>query len=59
VKHLGESVFDNPQTAVGPDVLARIHHVETPGGLERAQPIDHQGNQQPAATPVQPLQHLT
>jgi uncharacterized 2Fe-2S/4Fe-4S cluster protein (DUF4445 family) len=30
-----ETVFDNPQIAVGPDVLARIHHVETPGGLER------------------------
>jgi uncharacterized 2Fe-2S/4Fe-4S cluster protein (DUF4445 family) len=34
-KHLGESVFDNPQAALGPDVLARIHHVETPGGLEQ------------------------
>jgi uncharacterized 2Fe-2S/4Fe-4S cluster protein (DUF4445 family) len=34
-EHLGESVFDNPQIAVGPDVLARIHHVETPGGLHR------------------------
>jgi uncharacterized 2Fe-2S/4Fe-4S cluster protein (DUF4445 family) len=33
--HVGESVFDNPQIAVGPDVLARIHHVETPGGLEQ------------------------
>jgi uncharacterized 2Fe-2S/4Fe-4S cluster protein (DUF4445 family) len=33
--HRGESVFDNPQTAVGPDVLARIHHVETAGGLDR------------------------
>jgi uncharacterized 2Fe-2S/4Fe-4S cluster protein (DUF4445 family) len=31
----GETVFDNPQVAVGPDVLARIHHVEQPGGLER------------------------
>ena len=31
--HLGESVFDNPQVAVGPDVLTRIHHVEQPGGL--------------------------
>lgn len=34
-RHRGESVFDNPQTAVGPDVLARIHHVETAGGLDR------------------------
>ena len=30
---LGEAVFDNPQTAVGPDVLTRIHHVDTDGGL--------------------------
>jgi uncharacterized 2Fe-2S/4Fe-4S cluster protein (DUF4445 family) len=29
----GEVVFDNPQITVGPDILARIHHVETPGGL--------------------------
>lgn len=34
-EHLGESVFDNPQTAVGPDVLTRIHSVETPDGLKR------------------------
>ena len=33
--HLGESVFDNPQIAVGPDVLARIHHVEKPDGLKQ------------------------
>ena len=33
-EHRGEVVFDNPQIAVGPDVLARIHHVDTPGGLE-------------------------
>ena len=33
--HLGESVFDNPQITVGPDVLARIHHVEKPDGLNR------------------------
>jgi uncharacterized 2Fe-2S/4Fe-4S cluster protein (DUF4445 family) len=33
--HQAESVFDNPQIAVGPDVLARIHHVEKPGGLEQ------------------------
>ena len=30
---LGETVFDNPQTAVGPDVLTRIHHTEGEGGL--------------------------
>ena len=31
--HHGEVVFDNPQITVGPDILARIHHVETQGGL--------------------------
>ena len=31
--HHGEVVFDNPQISVGPDVLARIHHVENKGGL--------------------------
>ncbi len=33
--HMGESVFDNPQIAIGPDVLARIHHVEKPDGLKQ------------------------
>jgi len=33
--HLGESVFDNPQIAIGPDVLARIHHVEKTDGLKQ------------------------
>lgn len=33
--HRGEVVFDNPQLAVGPDILARIHAVEAPGGLQR------------------------
>ena len=31
---LGESGFDNPQLAVGPDILVRIHFAETSGGLE-------------------------
>ncbi|MGD8293477.1 MAG: ASKHA domain-containing protein [Desulfobacterales bacterium] len=31
---LGESGFDNPQLAVGPDILTRVHFAETPGGLE-------------------------
>ena len=31
--HHGEVVFDNPQIAVGPDILARVHYVETQGGL--------------------------
>lgn len=29
------SAFDNPQIAVGPDVLARIHHAESPAGLRQ------------------------
>ena len=32
---LGEAGFDNPQLAVGPDILVRIHFAETSGGLER------------------------
>jgi uncharacterized 2Fe-2S/4Fe-4S cluster protein (DUF4445 family) len=32
---LFESAFDNPQIAVGPDVLARIHHAESPAGLKQ------------------------
>jgi uncharacterized 2Fe-2S/4Fe-4S cluster protein (DUF4445 family) len=32
---LGESAFDNPQISVGPDILARIHFADTPGGLEK------------------------
>jgi uncharacterized 2Fe-2S/4Fe-4S cluster protein (DUF4445 family) len=30
---LGERTFDNPQIAIGPDVLARIHHADAPDGL--------------------------
>ncbi|HWR92378.1 MAG TPA: ASKHA domain-containing protein [Desulfobacterales bacterium] len=30
---LAEHAFDNPQAAVGPDVLTRIHHAESPDGL--------------------------
>lgn len=33
-KTLGESAFDNPQIAVGPDVLARIHHGATANGRQ-------------------------
>ena len=32
---LAESAFDNPQEAVGPDILARIHFAEQDGGLDR------------------------
>jgi uncharacterized 2Fe-2S/4Fe-4S cluster protein (DUF4445 family) len=31
---LAETAFDNPQLAIGPDVLARIHYTDQPGGLE-------------------------
>ncbi len=31
---LAESAFDNPQAAVGPDILVRIHHADTSSGLE-------------------------
>ncbi|MFH2091970.1 MAG: ASKHA domain-containing protein [Pseudomonadota bacterium] len=32
---LGEKGFDNPQAAIGPDVLARIHYSNKPGGLKQ------------------------
>ena len=32
---LGETAFDNPQIAIGPDILARIHHAATPEGQDR------------------------
>ncbi len=31
---LAESSFDNPQVAVGPDILTRIHHADQPDGLK-------------------------
>jgi len=31
---LAESSFDNPQIAVGPDILMRIHYADTDGGSE-------------------------
>ncbi len=30
---LTETAFDNPQIAIGPDILARIHHTDQPDGL--------------------------
>ncbi len=36
-KTLGETAFDNPQIAVAPDILARIHYADMPCGLERLQ----------------------
>ena len=32
---LAETAFDNPQIAIGPDVLARIHQSDQPGGLAK------------------------
>lgn len=31
---LAESSFDNPQLVVGPDILTRIHHADTPQGQQ-------------------------
>jgi uncharacterized 2Fe-2S/4Fe-4S cluster protein (DUF4445 family) len=31
---LGERPFDNPQATVGPDILTRLHHADTEGGLD-------------------------
>jgi len=36
---LGELGFDNPQMALGPDVLARIHHARDPEGRSRMQAL--------------------
>ncbi len=33
-KTLGETAFDNPQIRFGADILSRIHHADTPGGLD-------------------------
>jgi len=32
---IGEHAFDNPQIAIGPDILARVHFSEELGGLEK------------------------
>ncbi|MBS3757799.1 MAG: DUF4445 domain-containing protein [Desulfobacterales bacterium] len=31
---MAEQAFDNPQTAIGPDILERIHYADKAGGLE-------------------------
>lgn len=36
-KVLAESAFDNPQAAIGPDILARIHHANQPEGATELQ----------------------
>jgi uncharacterized 2Fe-2S/4Fe-4S cluster protein (DUF4445 family) len=44
---LYETSFDNPQLAVGPDVLTRVHACEQPGGLpDLNRMIIHELNQQ-------------
>lgn len=35
----GQTGLDNPQIPIGPDILARIHFAETPGGLEKLSQI--------------------
>lgn len=40
---LAERGFDNPQIALAPDVLARIHHCAKKGGLEELQQLVVQG----------------
>jgi len=40
---LGETGLDNPQAAIGPDVLARIHYSNEPGGLKELQNLVIQG----------------
>jgi len=36
---LAETGFDNPQAAIGPDVLTRIHHARTPAGRAELQDL--------------------
>jgi uncharacterized 2Fe-2S/4Fe-4S cluster protein (DUF4445 family) len=46
---LAEDGFDNPQIEIGPDVLARIHSTDPPGGLERLQRLIVEGLNRNAA----------
>jgi uncharacterized 2Fe-2S/4Fe-4S cluster protein (DUF4445 family) len=39
----GEETFDNPQIAIGADILTRIHHAARPGGLEQLQGLIVEG----------------
>ncbi len=36
---IAEASFDNPQTRIGPDILARIHHADQAGGLAEMQQL--------------------
>lgn len=38
-EELGQTSLDNPQAAIGPDVLARIHHSGKQGGLDQLQSL--------------------
>jgi uncharacterized 2Fe-2S/4Fe-4S cluster protein (DUF4445 family) len=38
-RSLGQRTFDNPQAVIGADVLARIHHCDTEGGLTELQSL--------------------
>lgn len=40
---LAEASFDNPQTRIGPDILARIHHADQEGGLAELNQLIIQG----------------
>lgn len=40
---LAENAFDNPQSIIGPDILARIHHSDQEGGAEQLQQLIVQG----------------
>ncbi len=42
-EEIAELGFDNPQARIGPDVLARIHHSNSPGGLETLQNLVIEG----------------
>ncbi|MFP4032954.1 MAG: ASKHA domain-containing protein [Desulfococcaceae bacterium] len=47
---LGETAFDNPQIAIGPDVLTRIHHADTESGLGEMQTMVVEGINAAAGT---------
>ncbi len=38
-KTLGESAVDNPQIAIGPDILTRVHYADSAGGRKRLQQL--------------------
>ena len=46
---IAESAVDNPQIVIGPDVLTRIHHAETAGGLKELNDLVITGLNRPSA----------